>query len=516
MKEITSENISQAIEYSRLLREKLLADTQRPGYHFVVPEDIAMPGDPNGAFYANGRYHLMYLYACRSDSFRWGHVSSTDLVHWRSHPDALIPDELDGGIFSGGAFVDDDGTAYMSYWGLPLPGSNGGIRIAKSAGPLYEVWEKYADYSLKATEGGLIQLQTPDGEDYIGCSDPSNIWKKDDKYYIQTGNLPILLKFRNTGLTPPANVKGDWVDLFESEDLYNWKYLHRFYERDASNADTAEDEDDMCPSFMPLPKSRDGGEESGKHFQLFISHNKGCQYYVGTYDKAADMFYRDVHGRMTWQDNHFFAPEALMDGQGRQIMWAWFLDHSDTDVTRGWSGVYSLPRTLWLNEDGGLGIAPVSELETLRYNARDYADTVLNSSSEPLDGLNPTSCEIVLTAQTSGADKAGIRILMPGNEAVYIYYDRTTGKLVLDTSACTAAGRPVKEEAPFLLKEGEELRLRIYIDKSVAEVFANDRQAIARRFHPAAQDKAVIELYSEGKVSFKGIKAWEIMPSNMY
>ena len=43
-------NMSSAIEYARLLREKFLADPTRPGYHFAVPEDIGMPGDPNGAF----------------------------------------------------------------------------------------------------------------------------------------------------------------------------------------------------------------------------------------------------------------------------------------------------------------------------------------------------------------------------------------------------------------------------------------------------------------------------------
>ena len=51
------------VRSTRLLRERLLADPYRPGYHFCVPEDMGMPGDPNGAFYHNGRYHLMYL--CR-------------------------------------------------------------------------------------------------------------------------------------------------------------------------------------------------------------------------------------------------------------------------------------------------------------------------------------------------------------------------------------------------------------------------------------------------------------------
>jgi beta-fructofuranosidase len=70
MKEI--DNLSLAIEHARLLREKFLNDPERPGYHFVCPEDYGVPGDPNGAFYARGRYHLMYLYERRGGSFCWG------------------------------------------------------------------------------------------------------------------------------------------------------------------------------------------------------------------------------------------------------------------------------------------------------------------------------------------------------------------------------------------------------------------------------------------------------------
>ena len=55
---------------------------------------------------------------------------------------------------------------------------------------------------------------------------------------------------------------------------------------------------------------------------------------------------------MSWADNTFFAPEALIDGKGRQIMWSWLTDdpHSALadDLEDGWSGVYGLPRVLWL------------------------------------------------------------------------------------------------------------------------------------------------------------------------
>ena len=91
MTEPASPELTALIEPARRLRERFLADDQRPGYHFALPEDLGVPGDPNGAFYANGRYHLMYLYNRRGVGFCWGHVSSADLLHWRHHPDALGP-----------------------------------------------------------------------------------------------------------------------------------------------------------------------------------------------------------------------------------------------------------------------------------------------------------------------------------------------------------------------------------------------------------------------------------------
>ena len=85
---------------ARILRECVMSDPHRPLYHFTMLDGDAMPGDSNGAFWANGRYHLFYLYArpegaaqCDNRivnrSFSWGHVSSADLLHWRHHPDCL-------------------------------------------------------------------------------------------------------------------------------------------------------------------------------------------------------------------------------------------------------------------------------------------------------------------------------------------------------------------------------------------------------------------------------------------
>ncbi len=140
------------IQTTREFREKLLADPYRPAYHFCVPEDNGMPGDPNGAFFYKGRYHLMYLYSREGSGFCWGHISSNDLVHWRNHPDALIPGNGDEGVFSGGAYVTPEGKAYLSYW--ELWGARG-IGIAESMDKNFDSWAKLAENPvIRSTEWG--------------------------------------------------------------------------------------------------------------------------------------------------------------------------------------------------------------------------------------------------------------------------------------------------------------------------------------------------------------------------
>jgi beta-fructofuranosidase len=279
------------IKATREFRERLLDDPYRPAYHFVIPEDDGQPGDPNGAFFANGRYHLMYLYNRADSGFSWGHISSSDLLHWRHHPDAIGPGNGDEGCFSGGAFIDDDGTAYLTYWML---WGDKGIGMARSNDIHFDRFGKFGNNPvIKSDEWGITNMTDDEGNPfYIGSADPSNIWKKDNKYYMLTGNLLVLRKYGSRGKGLPADMpdgpplpddsikyQGDWLDLFESDNLKDWTYLHRFYERNPEW--TEKTEDNMCPSFLPLPLSSEGGQVSDKHLLLFISHNMGCQYYIG-------------------------------------------------------------------------------------------------------------------------------------------------------------------------------------------------------------------------------------------
>jgi beta-fructofuranosidase len=61
------------------------------------------------------------------------------------------------------------------------------------------------------------------------------------------------------------------------------------------------------------------------------------------------------------------------------------------------------------------------------------------------------------------------------------------------------------------------LKLRVFVDKSVVEVFANDRQAVMRRIYPTRADSLGVALFSNGgPTKVPVVEAWEMMPSNPY
>lgn len=518
------------VQSTRSFREKLLNDPYRPGYHFTLPEGDGLPGDPNGAFYANGRYHLMYLYRREGRGFSWGHVSSKDMLHWRHHPDAIVPSGNEDGAFSGGAFVDDDGTAILSYWQFIALNAGetfadrvratgpSGIALAMSKDNHYDNWQK-PDFNpvVESTDWGITEFTDAEGNlKVVGSADPSNIWKANGYYYMLMGNLLVLNKYgRDAGA--PSNYQGDHLYLFRSADLKDWEYRGEFYDRNHAWTDISED--NMCPSFLPLPSSAEGGEPSGKHLLLFISHNKGAQYYTGTLND--ENFEPDHHGRMTWVDNAYFAPEALMDGQGRQIMWSWIFDDRPDSVKAayGWNGTYGLPRTLWLGQDGTLSQAPVAELAQLRQHMQQSKDLVVNDGAEvPLPGFGHELMELEIQVDLAGATRFGVKVNCSddGREETVIFYDDQEKSLQVDTRLSSLGyGRKVIERAPYDLKDGL-LTMRIFVDRSIVEVFANDKQAIGRTIYPTLSGTAIKLFASGGQAKVRSVKAWELMPANPY
>ena len=129
------------------------------------------------------------------------------------------------------------------------------------------------------------------------------------------------------------------------------------------------------------------------------------------------------------------------------------------------------------------------------------------------------SCELAITVSPGTAQQCGVKVRRSpgGEEETILFYDAKTQELAFDATHSGVTGRKVVERAPFVLRKNEDLHLRVFVDKSVVEVFANSRQAIARRVSPSRPDSIGVSLFSTGgKTEVHTLEAWKITPSNTY
>ncbi len=488
---------------SRKIRKRLLADPYRPTYHFVTPEGCAIPFDPNGAIFWNGEYHLGYIFTDERGCC-WGHVSSNDLLHWRWHEPWLVPspDGPDRGIFSGSCFVNKKGEATMLFHGV-----GAGNCIATCSDPNLDHWTKLPSNPIVPNPAD----DDPNKKKFQSW-DPHG-WVEGDTYYAVFGG------------TPPS--------VFKAKTLDKWEYVGPFLHHQAEGVDDFEDL--SCPDFFKL---------GDKYMMLGISHPRGCRYYLG--DWKDEQFHPETHGRMNWPGGTFFAPESLVDNQGRRIMWAWVL-HSDLWTAGSWNpggewcGTMSLPRVLSLARDGSLKIEPIEELKRLRKNEKSLENLIVkNGQPIKLDGIEGNTLELNLKLRPGkGVKRFGLKVCCSpdGKEETPVVVDLEKKSLVVDVSKSSTGGHKyrefvlaqgrvskdhgnpelTKQEAPFELADGETLDLTVYIDRSILEVFANDRQALCQRIYPADPKSFGIVLFAKGgDVQVESLQAWEIVPTNAW
>jgi beta-fructofuranosidase len=460
---------------SRALREKLLRDRYRPGYHFVAMEGRASPFDVNGAIFWKGRYHLFYIFQ-NEHGHCWGHISSTDMVHWRHHPTGLI-----GGMYSGNCFINKDGVPTMCFHDQQRKNNTMAVALDDELNE----WKKL--------ESNPITPQTEPGDphhDKYRSWDPFG-WLEGDTYYAIFGG------------TRPAIAKAPTL-------AGEWQYVGDLLANTVEGVSI--DEDVSCADFFKMGDRR---------MLLCISHRLGCRYYLG--DWKDEQFHPTFHQKMSWVDNSFFAPESLLDDRGRRIMWAWIFDGPEfnTRMDYGWSGTMSLPRVLSLGADGMLRIQPPEEIERLRYNPTTKTNLTVEADSElALEGIGGNSIELAVEIHASDAKQFGGKVCCSpgGEEQTLVYYDAAEKKLKVDTnqSSLTAGAKSV-EAGPLELKADEPLVLRVFVDKSVVEVFANGRQAVMRRIYPSREDSVGVAIFSNGgPASVTTLEAWEMMPSSAY
>jgi len=419
-------------------------------YHLAHPgPGEAFPGDPNCAFFWKGRYHLHYIY--NHNGIKFAHVSSTDMVHWIWHPTTLTPKATGHGMFSGTGFITKDGKPAIIYHGQ---GSNRN-QIAFALDDNLEQWTK--PYAIMPKE--------PSGEDSTVRQWDPDCWLNVDTYYgISGGSPPHLMK---------------------SPDLKAWLNLGLLMHDDMpTTLGVSKDEDVSCANMFRI---------GSKWMLLCISHRLGCRYYLGGFKD--ERFLPEFHAMMNWQAWDFFAPESVLTSDGRRVMWAW------CNMAGAQTGIQSLPRELSLPQDGVLRINPLRELAALRSNEICESNlTVPGNGTQPLGKISGDTLELNLTIEPGKAKEYGLNVFCDASGSGFpIAFNPANKSLAIGKIA-----------APFELKPGEPLNLRIFLDKGMVEVFANERQAAVYMQQHKPQDVAISLFSRGGDVSVKDIKAWQM------
>ena len=477
----------------RVLRDMLLRDPYRPTFHLVAPEAVCAPFDPNGAIFWNNRYHLYYIFQDERGHC-WGHVSSHDLVHWRWHtPDiAPTPDGPDTIMFSGSTMPTGEKGKAAIIW----PGGCGQCLMTSTDKNL-DVWEKS---SLNPV--APFPTQAP----FYAMGDPHS-WFDGKTYYMIGGGqraVPSLLK------TDDLNKRFEYVGNFMKHDL----------------PEVEPWEDTSCPDFFPL---------RNKWVFMCLNHDKGVRYYVGRWEN--EQFVPEKVYRLNYPGGCFYASESLESPDGRRVFWGW-IDDLPYENIELWSGIMSLPRVLDLEKDGLTPIlTPAVELEQLRTAPQKRANLTIKAGQEiTLPEMSGDSKEFRLRIESRDDVSCGLKIRCSndGREETPVYIDLKTQTVRIGLEKASlknptyrtylvdvfhpggsAANSIVSEQiAPLEMKKGEIVELRIFIDKSVLEVFVNNRICLTQMIYPTLDDSVGVKLFSQGgDAEIIYIESWDMAPS---
>ena len=208
-----------------------------------------------------------------------------------------------------------------------------------------------------------------------------------------------------------------------------------------------------------------------------------------------------------------YAPQVTLSEDGRAVLMGWLKEGRDGNAQRaaGWSGVMSLPRLLSLGDDGTLRFRPVPEVAELRGEHVHVAPRHFQpGDANPLAELRGGSLEMEAVLEPDGATAFGLAWYDPlaEGESISLRCDVATGTITLRTlSSPNPIARPW-HAAPL---PAGPVRLRVFIDRSVVEVFVDDRAVLSGRFYPPEPEAMTVALFAEGgTVQVVGLEAWRM------
>lgn len=441
------------------------ADPERPVFHVCPPAQWM--NDPNGPLYHQGYYHLFYQHNPYGDEWghmHWGHVRSRDLAHWEHLPIALWP-SLELGehhVFSGSAARTRVGRPMLFYTSI-------GGRLPEQWAAVPEddrllVWRKH-------TANPLLTEDLHGSTKVYEWRDPYYFEHRGRSYLVLGGNL-------NASAGGQATVT---VYRAEDDELTQWTYLGVLFTHPDAEVRNIE-----CPNFFPL----------ADRWMLITSQGQPVHYFLGRLDDREMRFHAEERGVLDY--GQFYAPNTMFDPQGRCLLWGWV---NGFPAGRGWRHTLTLPRVLWLSADGRLHQRPAPELARLR--GRHFgvaAQPLAPQDVVELPGQGDT-WEVAAEFENS----AGVELRLQPVEA-----DRPAYAIACDGQTLTVAGiqAPLPPTANGTAAQ-LPLRLHLFLDRSLLEVYVNQQLCISRVLQPAP-GPVRIQARASQPTLLRRLEAWPI------
>lgn len=474
-------------------RDQFAEDVNRPWYHLIEPE--RWMNEPHAPFFYKGYYHIFYqanLHAPIWDFIKWGHLVSTDMIHWKDLPLALQPetgfyDEM--GCWSGSGLVDKDGQPRIYYTaGDNHRFPNQAVALARpkhtDANLLLTEWEKHPSLVQKQDIGWLGEFRDP------------FVWVEQDTYFMLVG-------------TGDEHNGGGNAALYTSEDGLQWESCGTLvdyeYEINQNGGHVWE-----LPVLLPL---RDVSGKIVCHIMLFCA----CQiereivevyYFLGNWDASTRKFTK-LHDRIQLLDlghGTFTGPSGFVTPDNRSVVFtiAQGKRPFSDEYHAGWAHNGGLPLQLWWN--GGVRMQPIREVlsckERLLLERTDCSVEMLNHE---LDAIHSNCLYLKLCTD---ADDIAICVESADDDSktVTVAYDRKTKRFFALDSEKKEISR-FRGSDDFVEVEGK-IEIEYFLDHSMIEVYLNQKKAMTLRHYVTSGERKIS--VRESEASIRSVELWQM------
>lgn len=490
-------------------------DQHRPQYHAIPPQNWM--NEAHAPIYYNGKYHLFYQHNPQGPywhQIHWGHWVSDDMVHWENVRPALAPEagELDpDGAWSGSAAYDRNGSPVLFYTAgndAKSPNQRTGIAMPEDPNdPYLENWVKHPE---PVTEQNGIGIHNEFRDPFVWYDDEVDKW-----YQLVTSGMP--------------DYSSGTALVYVSDDMYNWEYKGPLYVSDRSQYPELGTVWEL-PVLLPLGTDSQGNE---KHIFIINPHEKPNHvppsddvqrdvevfYWIGTWDRDSYRFIPDQEApsKMDLGDGYLTAESGLVTPDGRTVVFSMVQNvrTPQAEYLAGWAHNLALPVSLSLDENDKLRIEPIQELQSLRSKKLvDLKNKNLTSTNAHIKHVKGDMLEIVMEIEPGDAEKFGLKVRRSenGEEETLFYYDKTNNTFNVDRtkSSIDPDARVDGIQGGYVDLNGENLKLHLYLDRSVIEAFTNYKKKLTTRVYVGRFDSLGLQVWADGDITVKSMEVWEV------